>query len=102
MNKREWMLQAALAWIASPASPGTSGVVKNLSDMYDAIIAAAPDQADEGWIEHRGEKPYPEGKVDVEYRTGVRVQGADADDYDWTHDEDLGDFVITRWRTARA
>lgn len=99
MNKREWMLQAALVVIGTGREFDTDAIGTTLSETYDAIVAASPEPADEGWIEHRGEKPYPEGSVAVQLRNGHTFDG-DADMFVWTHDIDSAQDDIVRWRPA--
>lgn len=93
MNKREWMLQAALAVLGS----GKDFNIDKMADAYDAIVAATPDPVDEGWIEHRGEKPYPEGRVEVRFRSGLTVID-DADEWVWTHEPLADEGDIVAWR----
>src|SRR5690606_23984584 len=96
MNKREWMLQFVLD---NPFYTSNSGdTIGAVGALYDAIVAATPDPADEGWIEHRGEKPYPEGTVEITLRNG-RTDTGDADDFIWTHDDMNSDIIA--WRPAR-
>lgn len=99
MNKREWLLQAALTVIGTGREFDIEQTCAALSTTYDAIVAASPEPADEGWIEHRGEKPYPEGRVEVQFRDGKTGDG-DADEYVWSHDDfpDVADIVA--WRPA--
>lgn len=94
MNKREWMLQAALA-IPQRGTDGTGDHVCRLSALYDKIVAATTD---EGWVEHRGEKPYPEGRVVVRQRSGLEFE-TDSDDVFWDHQ--YADADIIAWRPAR-
>lgn len=101
MNKREWMLQTVTAWYGRGYEIKTSVtpemLLGELAALYDAIVAASPDTT---WIEHRGEKPYPEGMVDVKFRSGAIVKNEDADEWMWSHDG-LGDAgEIVAWRPA--
>lgn len=98
MNKREWMLQAALAICGS----GRSDVnITGLSDIYDAICAASPETPQEGaWVEHDGDvskAPPEDAEVVVEFRSGY-TQDGHGGDYAWDHDGDGADIV--RWRYA--
>ena len=97
MNKREWMLQAALAMCGTGHEPN----LKGLSSWYDAIVAATPEPTDEGWIEHRGEKPYPEdlARVTVKLRNGNEYSGV-ASMFVWDHFGEDDDVLA--WRPARA
>lgn len=101
MNKREFMQTYVLA--RASVAPGgfdpsvRDGAVDVAGRVYDAIVASTPEEP--AWIEHRGEKPYPEGMVEVMFRNG-RVDSGDADEFLWTHDEDLVGSVIVRWRPA--
>lgn len=99
MSKREWMLQAALAVIGTGREFDIEQTCAALSTTYDAIVAASPEPADEGWIEHRGEHPYPEGNVAVQLRNGHTFDG-DADMFVWTHDIYSPQDDIVRWRPA--
>lgn len=98
MNKREWMLRFVLENPFYEANNGDT--IGTVGALYDAIVAATPEPTDEGWIEHRGEKPYPEGMVDIRERGGKVHTGQDADDWFWDHDG--GDADIIAWRPARA
>lgn len=101
MDKREWMLQAGIAIIGAGGSYLTrDAITEELSATYDAIVAATPEPTDEGWIEHRGEKPYPEGAVDVELRGGSQCHGENSDEWVWTHDPDAPEGDIVKWRPA--
>lgn len=93
MNKREWMLQAALTVLGTKTDIEASHV-EHLALAYDAIVAAS---GDDGWIEHRGEKPYPEGLVEVKARSGSKGV-VNADDLIWTHDGKPWDIIA--WRPA--
>ena len=95
MNKREWMLQAAL----NAMNGGITDLnIDGMGRAYDAILAATPD---EGWIEHRGEKPYPEGMVEIRCRDGNREVG-DADGFFWDRDPEDPSVDIIAWRPVRA
>lgn len=95
MNKREWMLQAAL----NAMSGGITELnIEGMGRAYDAIVAATPD---DGWIEHRGEKPYPEGLVEVRFRNGDEGKD-DADAFIWAPDPEDPQWDIVAWRPARA
>lgn len=96
MNKREWMLQAALTVLGTKTDLDGSQV-EELAVLYDAIVEAS---GDEGWIEHRGEKPYPEGMVEICCRDGNREVG-DADGFFWDRDLANPSCDIIRWRPAR-
>lgn len=100
MNKREWMLHTASAVLANGQGPLGELEVTNLSLTYDAIVAITPD-TDEGWQEWRGEKPYPEGPVDVRFRDGT-TDSDDADAYVWSYDGTYPHEDIIAWRPARA
>lgn len=97
MNKREWMLRFVLENPFYEANNGDT--IGTVGALYDAIVAATTD---EGWIEHRGEKPYPEGMVSIKLRNGNSYTG-DADNFIWSHG-DLGvpDEDIIAWRPFRA
>lgn len=97
MNKREWMLRFVLENPFYEANNGDT--IGTVGALYDAIVAATPGPADEGWIEHRGEKPYPEGNVEVQLRNGHTYDG-DADMFIWTHDIGSPHEDIVRWRPA--
>lgn len=96
MNKREWMLQAALMWIRA-GHGGTADVVSTaLSGTYDAIVAASPDT---DWIEHRGEKPYPEGPVTVKLRDGTIFERVESEALVWSHGDGVDeDSEIIAWK----
>lgn len=97
MDKREWMLHAALA-IPQRDEDGLTGHVARLGALYDAICAATPTVADEGWVEHDGDvnKAPVEGRV-VEWLTSDGSKGTNlSEDLSW-------DFVgegydIVGWR----
>lgn len=98
MNKREWMLQAALAVCGS----GLTDInVIGLSGLYDAICAASPETPQEGaWVEHDGDvsKAPDEGRmVEYETREGKSYEGQ-VESLAWDHLGDDGDIV--RWRYA--
>lgn len=96
MNKREFVT----AFVLAHPFYDMEDTVGAASRLYDAIVAATPTAADEGWIEHRGEKPYPEGLVEVQRRSGA-VWGDDADEFIWAWDPDLPEADIVAWRPAR-
>lgn len=93
MNKREWMLQAALAVLRS----GEPYTVDEMSANYDAIIAAATQEG--AWVEYDGDvsKAPPEDRM-VHWES-EEAKGTDlAKDLLWDH---VGDeFDILRWRYA--
>lgn len=98
MNKREWMLQAALTVIGTGREFDIEQTCAALSTTYDAIVAASPDT---DWIEHRGEKPYPEGMVAVQLRDGTVFDYVEADALVWSHGDGVDeDSEIVKWRTA--
>ena len=101
MNKREFMIAYVLARAGViNANPDVSGMVECAGIAYDAIVAATPEPTDEGWIEHRGEKPYPEDsdRVTVKLRDGNEYSGV-ANMFVWDH---LGeDDDVMAWRPAR-
>ena len=93
MDKREWMLQAALTGLATRVGGPTE-----LSEIYDAICAATPTVADEGWVEHDGDvskAPAEDSEVEIQFRGGGVGRGHGGD-YAWDHDGADGDIV--RWR----
>lgn len=100
MNKREWMLQAALCCANEAVTTGQEAQwAQGLSQLYDAICAATPETLEEGaWVEHDGDvsKAPPEyAEVEVQFRGGAVGRGHGGD-YAWDHDGDDGDIV--RWR----
>lgn len=94
MNKREWMLQAALArlgWADSVA-------IDALAEVYDAICAATAPETD--WVEHDGdvsEAPEERRMVEVVYEDGY-TQKVLSDAIPW--DVVAGDNNVVRWRYA--
>ena len=96
MDKREWMLRFVLENPFYEANNGDT--IGTVGALYDAIVAATTD---EGWIEHSGEKPYPEdlARVTVKLRNGNEYSGV-ASMFVWDH---LGeDDDVMAWRPARA
>ncbi len=91
MDKREWMLQAAL----NVYRAGGETTVEQLSANYDAIIAATPTREDEGWQTNTGEPPYPQGMVEVQLRSGDLMRD-DADNLAWDHVGGVGDILEYR------
>lgn len=104
MNKREWMLNTLSLILAHSderlSAEDCMALPSRLAQWYDAICAT-PEPADEGWIEHRGEKPYPEGFVEIRCRDGNREVG-DADEFFWDRDPEDPSLDIIAWRPARA
>lgn len=96
MNKREWLLQFVLGNPFYDMEDTVGAAAK----LYDAIVAASPEPTDEGWIEHRGEKPYPEGMIDVRLRDGSQCLAESSDEWVWTHDPDAPEEDIIAWRPA--
>jgi hypothetical protein len=103
MNKREWMLQAALVRISKVDTVPVDG----LSDIYDAICAATPETAQEGaWVEHDGDvskAPPPSAQVEVRYRGPELNEDAigevgRADELAWDWCDSPTDVVM--WRYA--
>lgn len=98
MNKREWMLQAALAALNGGFGPIDAN---ELGALYDAICAASPEMAHEGaWVEHDGDvsKAPPAGSTtEVMFRDGSTDTGRSGEAaWDWCDD----DMDIMRWRYA--
>lgn len=95
MNKREWMLQAALVMLGTR---GQDWSVDYLSGLYDRL---SPETTQEGaWVEHDGDvsKAPPENTaVDVQFRCGSTV-GTNSDNVVW--DFDGGPDDVLRWRYA--
>lgn len=98
MNKREWMLQAALAGMSGGFGPIEAS---ELGGLYDAICAASPETPQEGaWVEHDGDvsKAPPEGvAIEVQLRSGSTC-GTNSSNVLWDHDGSGLDIV--RWRYA--
>lgn len=99
MNKREWILDTVSKWVIAGGVSGLPAheMADYVGKTYDAIVAASPESVDSGWIEHRGEKPYPEGAVEIEARSGSKGV-VNADDMIWTHDGEPWDIIA--WRPA--
>lgn len=98
MNKREWMLQAALAALSGGFGPIDAN---ELGALYDAICAASPETPQEGaWVEHDGDvskAPPEDAEIVVAFRGGLEQDGHGGD-FAWDHDGDGADIV--RWRYA--
>jgi hypothetical protein len=98
MNKREWMLQAAIG-ISPVDGPGSTA--EYLSALYDAIITASPETAQEGaWVEHDGDvskAPEERRMVEVMFREGGTEKDP-SESFVWDHGGD--GFDIVRWRYA--
>jgi hypothetical protein len=97
MNKREWMLQFVLA---NPMFD-MEDTVGAAARLYDAIIAATPETAQDGaWVEHDGDvsKAPEEGRmVEAIDENGDRYyEMSDALAWDWLQ----GSGNIVRWRYA--
>lgn len=101
MNKREWMLQAALMWIRAGHGGTADEAAAALSGTYDAICAASPETPQEGaWVEHDGDvsKAPPEGAaIEVQFRNG-KICGTNSNNVAWDHLGGPSDIV--RWRYA--
>lgn len=102
MNKREWMLQAALGCASEAVGYGQEEEwVRGLGGLYDAICAASPETPQEGaWVEHDGDvskAPEEEAEIVVAFRGGLEQDGHGGD-FVWDHDGDGSDIV--RWRYA--
>ena len=99
MSKREWMLQAALGCASEAVTTGQEAQwAQGLGALYDAICAATPTVADEGWVEHDGDvnKAPPPGRyVETVARNGESYSD-DACGISWDHLGEDGDIV--RWR----
>lgn len=101
MDKREWLLHTMTAWVRSGTAHNVDFNVgiEALSQAYDAICAATPTVADEGWVEHDGDvnKAPPESAiVEVQFRGGALVARGHGGDYAWDHRGEAEDIV--RWR----
>ena len=99
MSKREWMLQAALGCASEAVTTGQEAQwAQGLGALYDAICAATPTVADEGWVEHDGDvskAPTPESVVEYQQRDGDFGTELSAD-VAW---DSLGDGSdVVRWR----
>ena len=97
MNKRDFIEQGAIAAIRSGRDFDDVELVTRLAELYEAIPASGDDG---GWQEWRGEKPYPEGMVQVQMRSGA-VWTDDADDFVWAHDGVVPESEIVAWRPTR-
>jgi hypothetical protein len=94
MNKREWMLQAALVSRVGK----TCRTVADIGALYDAICAATAPETD--WVEHDGDvsKAPEEGRmVVVVERDGSTTEGPE---HAWAWDHDGSDHDVVRWRYA--
>lgn len=101
MNKREWMLQAALMWIRAGHGGTADETATILSGCYDAICAASPETPQEGaWVEHDGDvsKAPEEGRMvyAISESGDWYHEMSDALAWDWLQ----GSGNITRWRYA--
>ena len=100
MDKREWLLHTMTAWVRSGTAHNVDFNVgiEALSKAYDAICAATPTVADEGWVEHDGDvskAPTPESVVEYQQRDGDFGTELSAD-VAW---DSLGDGSdVVRWR----
>lgn len=97
MNKREFIIAYVLARAGLVEKFNGEACVTRAGEIYDAIPT---DSDDEGWIGWRGEKPYPEGPVDVRFRDGT-TDSDDADAYVWSYDGTYPPEDIVAWRPAR-
>lgn len=93
MNKREWMLQAALAVLGSNSSYS----VEQLSANYDAICAATTQEG--AWVEYDGDVSKAPPEDSMVHWESEEAKGTDlAKDLLWDH---IGnEFDILRWRYA--
>ena len=101
MNKREWMLQAALMWIRAGHGGTADGAAAALSNMYDAICAASPETPQEGaWVKHDGDASKAPEKGRMVYaisKSGERYHEM-SEDLVWNWLQGSGNIV--RWRYA--
>lgn len=101
MNKREWMLQAALMWIRAGHGGTADGAAAALSGTYDAICAASPETPQEGaWVEHDGDvskAPQDHTAIEVQFRNGTTC-GTNSNNVAWDHVDSVTDVMW--WRYA--
>jgi hypothetical protein len=101
MNKREWMLQAALLWIRAGHGGASDEMVTVLSGTYDTIIAVTPETPQEGvWVEHDGDasKAPHHGAIVIAYDRSGTVYHEMSENLVWDH-LDCSDDIV-RWRYA--
>lgn len=96
MNKREFTIAYVLARAGLVEKFNGEACVTRAGEIYDAIPAGDDDG---GWQEWRGEKPYPEGYVDIICRDGSMEPNINSDELIWSVDGE--DFDILQWRPAR-